>query len=240
MSIGLTPVERGLLRLSVGYGTHKKGRPLSPIEVGVLVDRLGKAGMSLEDRARYLMISETATSRFLRILELPEDLQHLVGWGVGEGTISFSCAVELRRLKDLKDQRLVGESILTDNINSREVRAVVQLRMRSGKTIDDCISEVLKMRPVVEKRYLFIGSIVDGDVVSRLDALTQMERNAVLMSGVDLLGLGAVAGRLGRRFFSLAGDEAFDASIKSIGEDSIETTLRAHIREKLGNARSQG
>ena len=240
MSIGLTPLERGRLRLSVGYGTHKKGRPLSPIEVGLLLDRLRKAGMSLEDCARYLKVSETATSRFLRILELPEDLQHLVDWGVGEGTISFSCAVELRRFKEPKDQCLVCDSILTDNLDSREVRAVVQLRVRSGRPIGECLSEVLGMRPVVEKRYVFIGSIVDGDVVDQLDALTQMERDGILMSGVDLLGLGAASGRLGRRVLSLVGDEAFDAAIRNIGGDNIEARLRAHIGETLRDARSQG
>jgi len=40
MLADLTALELGYLRMSVGYGTHKKGRPLSPVEVGKLIQRV--------------------------------------------------------------------------------------------------------------------------------------------------------------------------------------------------------
>ena len=95
---GLNALELGRLRISLGYGTHKKGRPLSPIEVGALLRRACDAGQSLSECARVIRIHESGLARFLRVLELPADLQHLVGWGGSGDMIGFSCAAELVRI----------------------------------------------------------------------------------------------------------------------------------------------
>ena len=94
------------------------------------------------------------------------------------------------------------------------------------------------MRPIVERRYVFIGSIVDQNVEDALIKLTQAERDSILESGIKLLNLRGASGRLGKRFFTLVGDERFDASMKSIGKESIESRLRTHISETVENARS--
>lgn len=124
-------------------------------------------------------------------------------------------------------------------LDSRETRQVVQLRMRSSQPVKDCITEVLRMRPTIEKHYLFIGSIEDEAVRARLDELVQAERDSILRTGVDSLGLRVTSGRLGRRFFSLVGDEHFDTSMKDIGGDRVEALLRAHVEETLWKARTR-
>ena len=97
----LNPLELGRLRMSVGYGTHKKGRPLSPIEVGLYLRRARDAGISLNDCAKEIQLEGTGhIGRFLRILELPQDLQHLINWGSGKDFIGFSSAVELVRTQE--------------------------------------------------------------------------------------------------------------------------------------------
>ena len=97
MLAGLTALELGRLRMSVGYGTHKKGRPLSPIEVGLLLQRAHEKGVSLEDCARTIQLDGTGhIGRFLRILDLPEDIQHLIDWGSGKNFVSFTSAVSRR------------------------------------------------------------------------------------------------------------------------------------------------
>ena len=237
MLAGLSALELGRLRMSVGYGTHKKGRLLSPIEVGLLLRQARDAGISLTDCASAIGLDGTGhIGRFLRILNLPHDIQHLINWGSNKGAIGFSAAVELVQLQDADDQRAISRSILANGLNSKEVRQVAQLRIRSGHTISECLKEILGMRPIIERRYVFIGSVIDQHVEGALTEFTQMERDLILKSGIRCLGLLGVTGRLGKRFFTLVGDERFNTSMKSIGKESIEARLRTHISETVENA----
>lgn len=236
---GLSPLELGRLRMSVGYGTHKKGRPLSPVEVGLYLRRARDAGVSLNECAREIQLDGTGhIGRFLRILTLPDDLQHLINWGTGKDFIGFSSAVELVKLENVDDQRVVAESIIENNLKKNEVAQIIQLRKRSGRSISDCVSEVLGMRTIVEKRYVFIGSLKDKNVQDVLNELTQMERNLILESSLQHLGLLEVSGRLGKQFFTLVGGEQFNESMRSVGKQNIERRLRSHIAEAVGNVRS--
>ena len=89
------------------------------------------------------------------------------------------------------------------------------------------------MRPKIERRYVFIGSVVDQTVVNALIDLTQTERDSILKSAIERLDLRGATGRLGKRFFTLVGDECFNESMKSIGKERIEARLRAHISETV-------
>lgn len=236
MLAGLSPLELGRLRVSVGYGTHKRGRLLSPIEIGSLLRKAFDAGASLKDCAAAIHLSPSQVNRFLQILILPQDIQHLISWGSGKDFIGFSSAVELARLQDIDDQLAVAKSIISDSLKSKEIRQIGQLRMRSGRPICACIKEVLGMRPTIERRYVFIGSLVDQKVEKVLLALTQMERDLMLKSGIERLGLQGVSGRLGKRVFTLVGDESFNKSMKDVGKENIEARLRIHIAEAIESA----
>ena len=234
---GISAMELKRLRMSVGYGTHKKGRWFSPIEVGLLLRKARNAGASLSDCATETHIDKTGVGRFLSILNLPQELQHLVDWGSPKYAIGFSVAVELVRLQNAEAQHLVN-SILENGFNTKEIRQVGQLRIRSGRPIDECVKEVLGMRPRIEKRYVFIGAILDHNIKDLLNELTQTERDSILESGVDRLALQGASGRLGKQFFTLVGDEHFNTSMKNIGKDNIEARIRTHISETVENARS--
>ena len=233
MLAGLSPLELGRLRMSVGYGGHKKGRLLSPVEIGSILQKAYDQGASLEDCATAIKIGTSQVGRFLSLLNLPQDIQHLVDWGAGNYFIGFSSAVELARLKDVNDQRVVANSILTDGVNSKEVRQVGQLRTRTGRPIQECLMEVLAMRTTIERRYIFLGSLGDHKVEEALLAYTQMERDSILQSGVERLGLLGASGRLGKRFFTLVGDERFNESMKDIGKENIEAQLRTYIAKAV-------
>ena len=236
MLAGLTPLELGRLRVSVGYGTHKKGRPLSPIEVGTLLQKARSEGVSLDECAKAIQLDGTGhIGRFLRILDLPDDVRHLIDWGIGKGFIGFTSAVELTKLNNVTDQHTLAKAILSESINSKEVRQIAQLRKRSGRSIECCVKEVIGMRPKIEKRYVFVGSVASEDV-EVLGKLTQNARDVILSSGIGILGLRAVSGRLGPRFFTLVGNEDFDTSMQEIGKESIEARLRSHISESVENA----
>ena len=239
MLAGLNALELGRLRMSVGYGRQKKGRPLSPVEVGLLLRKARDEGNnSLRDCAEAVRLDGTGhIGRFLHILKLPEDVRHLVDWGAGKGFIGFTSAVELAKFRDPGDQRTVAESILSKRLNSREVRQVAQLRKRSGRPVEECVDEVLGMRTTVERRYVFIGSVAEEDV-ARLGGLTQTDKDSVLKSGIERFNLRGATGRLGTRFFTLVGDERFNASMLDVGKENIETLLRTHISETVNNGAS--
>ena len=235
---GLSSLELGRLRLSVGYGTHKKGRPMSPMEVAALIRRAIDQGESLEQCASAMQLAGTGhIGRFLRILDLPEDMRHLVDWGAGRNFIGFTAAVELAKVRDSVAERAIAEAILGHGLNSKEVRQVAQLLRRSGKTVEGCIKEVVGMRPRVERRYVFIGTLTD-DCIARLDGLGQSARDDALSSAIRGLGLSDAAGKLGERFFTLVGGECFDASMRSVGGEAIEARIRKHIVENVGDRKS--
>ena len=224
--------------MSVGYGTHKKGRPLSPIEVGLLLRKARLSGVSLAECAKAIQLKGTGhIGRFLRIVDLPSDLQHLIDWGSGKDFIGFSSAVEMTKLEDTEDQHAVADAILSNSLSSKEVRQVAQLRHRSGRNIKACLQEVLNMRPKVEKRYVFIGSVASENV-EVLQEFTQPDRDMMLAAGMESVGLRSATGRLGARFFTLVGDERFNASMQEIGKENIEARLRSHISEAVKNANS--
>lgn len=237
---GLDPLDLGRLRMSVGYGTHRKGRPLSPVEVGLYLKRARDAGASMSDCAREIQLDGTGhIGRFLRILDLPDDLQHLISWGTGKGFIGFSAAVEMAKLQDADDQRAVATSVLTDGLDSREVRQVAQLRKRSGRPINVCLEEVLNMRSTYQKHYIFIGSIVDQSIMNALCEFTQTERDSLLESCIKHIGLQKTSGRLGKRFFTLLGGEEFNISLKNLGKEPLEERFRTHIAEAVEYDRPQ-
>ncbi len=239
MLAGLNALELGRLRMSLGYGTHKKGRPLSPIEVGELLRRARSEGTSLQDCAEAVQLDGTGhIGRFLTILRLPKDLQHLVGWGAEKSFIGFTAAFELTKLSNAEEQRVVADSILSDGLTSKEVRQVAQLRNRSDKTISQCIKEVLGMRQQITRRFVFVGSM-PLEIESILEKKTQTARDSILASAIGSLGIRSATGRLGPKLFTLVGNEDFNASMQEIGKENIEARIRALVSKALENGSSK-
>lgn len=225
--------------MSVGYGRHQPRRPFSPVECARLYRRAEREGSNRAESARKTDLDATGVGRFLRLLDLPPEVQHLVDWGRGE-FVGFSSASELVRLADSEDRRVVAEAVLSERLTSKEVRQVVQLRERSGRAVPDCVQEVVGMRTVVEKRYVFVGAVVDEDVVAALGSLVQGERDAVLAGAIRAIGLRGASGRLGTRIFTLVGAEEFGESMAQVGRGSIEALVRDRLRENIesGSSRS--
>jgi hypothetical protein len=230
---GLSPLEIGRLRMSVAYGTHKKGRPLSPAEVGRLLVRATEAGASLNDCAKELGFKGTSqVSRFLHVLDLPPDLLHLVGWGRSSDSIGFTTAVELARFEKPDEQRAIAKAILECGLQTDEVRQVAQIRRRSQRNIEDCITEIVSMRPTVERVYVFMGAVVDERIKSTLARVTQEQRNNLLRSGLRAIGIDA-SGRLGEQVFTIVGDERLNTRLNNEGREAIESRLRTYLEENI-------
>ncbi len=66
------------------------------------------------------------SSAFLRLLELPEDIRHLVDWGGGNGVLGFSQAVELLRIRNTDQLNAIANAVLEHSLTSKETRQVAQ------------------------------------------------------------------------------------------------------------------
>jgi hypothetical protein len=231
---GLSQEEHQRLLLSVG--THRGQRPLSPIEVASLFAKVLAAGGSLSDCASAASLEGTTqVSRFLRLLKLPGAVWHLVGWGSVAGTVGFSSGAEIARLENNAEEEALVNGVLINRLSGSEVRQVVQLRKRSKRTLEECLSEVVGMRPRVEKRYVYVGAITNDALKKSLAALTQAQRDQLLGKAVGaVLGAkGLALTRLGTDRFTLVGSAEFGEAMtrqKDSLEQEINTALAGTTR----------
>jgi hypothetical protein len=229
---GLSEEEHQRLLLSVG--THRGQRPLSPIEVAALFAKVLAANGSLSECAKAASLEGTTqVSRFLRLLRLPESIWHLVGWGSVAGTIGFSSGAEIARLENDAEEEALVAGVLTNRLSGSEVRQVVQLRKRSKRSLDDCLNEVVGMRPRVEKRYVYVGAVTDTALKKALASMTQAQRDQLLGKAVaTVLGAtGLALTRLGADRFTLVGSADFGEAMNR-QKDSLE--------QEINNALARG
>lgn len=238
---GLTALEMGRLRLSVGYGRNKGGRPLSPIEVGEHIRNARDAGVSMDRIAKEMKLEGTThLHRFSRILDIPRDVRHLVGWGGGRSTVGFSSAVELAKLSDPADQCALMHDVIGHRLNSKEVRQVVQLRVRSRRAIAECVREILGMRTIIDKRHVFIGSIASPTLREVLGRMTQQERDGCLAAAMKRICILDTTGRLGERVFTLVGNHVLAEWIRNKGAQTLESSILAHVGEVVEHGETTG
>ena len=232
MAYGLSADEEKELILSVG--THRSGRRLSPVEVAVLFQRMTSNGAGLKECADLVQFEGTTmVGRFLKLLQLEPELQHLVDWGQTGSTLAFTAAVELSKL-ERDEQRAAVRAILENGLKSQEVKQLVQLRRRSGKPLDTCVEEIVRLRPQVERRHVIIGLITEPSVVTALESLAQRERDELFQSVLkEQFGLRAgFSCRLGATRFTITADEATGDKVLEDRdfEDSINSAIKGRLK----------
>jgi hypothetical protein len=218
----------------LSVGPRGGTRPLSPVEVGSLFKKAEDAGASLQELAEGVHLDGTSmVSRFLRLLELDPQIQHVIDWGESGSTIAFSAASELSRL-DVEEQAPACTAVLENQLTSGEVKQLVQLRLRSKRPLEECITSVIRMRPLVERRHLLIGAVVAEEVRARLATVAQVDRD-ILLRGVlseTLAPLSDYSGRLGAERFTISGSEAVAARLTS-GPTDFESMVTQALAAKL-------
>lgn len=229
----LSPQERQGLLLSVG--THKGRRSLSPVEVAMIFSKVLAAGGSMADCARAAHLEGTTiVARFLRLLKLPESVRHLVDWGSSPGTVGFSAGAELARLENDAEEEQVVRGVLTYRLSGSEVRQVVQLRKRSKRPVKECLDEVVGMRPRVEKRYVYVGAVIDAALKQSLQTMTQRQRDELLAGAIKnvLPAKHLAVTRLAPERFTLVGGADFGEAMNQKKE-----SLEREINDALAQAR---
>jgi hypothetical protein len=234
---GLTSDELRNLILSVGRGGHRVGRPLTPVEVASTIQKMTNHGATTKDCAEIAGFEGTSmVARFLKLLDLDPAIRHYVDWGqTSAACIGFSAAWELSRLPR-EDQDFACRAILEHQFKGSEVRDLVQLRQRSGKNIQDCIDQIVRLRPRVVKRYMFVGSVTDQALCDSLRAMTQNSRDQIfgqIVKGLCPSALDA-NGRLGADRFSVVGDATLNDCMRSVGDD-FETSINEALKARLSN-----
>lgn len=203
MIIGLSGEDYRDLVLSVG--THRKSRRLSPLEVAQLLAKALAAGATRNDCATALGIGSTQIRTFLQLLDLNDEIQHLADWrGSKNATVPFSTLAEVARISP-HDQVEVVDSVLRHGFTWKEVIQLVQIANRSEKTIDECITDVLNLRPEVETRHLFVGAITSENLMRQIGAKNQSDRDRMFDQALNrLVGSSYQAsGRLGDGKFTI-------------------------------------
>ena len=230
--IGISDLEYQRLLLSVG--THRSVRPLSPFEVAKLLGKAITAGATKTQCAQDLGVGLTQISVFLNLLRIAPQVGHLADWqGSKAASIAFSTMAELRRLQH-DDQVVAANAALAHKLTWKEVVQLVQIVIRSGNSVEDCIAQVLKLRPVVLTRHLFVGAVTSQEVQRRLAAMPQSERDGLLSDALaKLTGPNYPTGvRLGANEFTVLSDHAL-SSLLGLQPNDIETSVNQTLTEAL-------
>lgn len=227
---GLSTEEYKALLRSVG--THRGDRPLSPLEVACLLKKSMAAGSTRQECAKDLQLGSTQVATFLKLLDLAPEIQHLADWrGSTSASISFSALAELARLCR-PDQIEAANGILLHRLTWKEVVQLVQLADRSAKPMSQCIDQVLKLRPQVEIRHLFIGAITSGGAKRHVESLSQRKRDQLFAHALEEL-LGAkdiVSGRLGTNNFTILSDQDLP-KLLNLNPDELEEALNEVLEQ---------
>ena len=229
---GLTAEEYQRLLLSVG--THRSSRPLAPLEVAGMLGKAAAAGETRSECAQALGVGPSQVSTFLNLLELAPSIQHLADWqGNNTATIAFSTMAELRRLKH-GDQLVAANAALTHKMTWKEAVQLVQISLRSGQPIEECIARVLNLRPRIVTRHLFVGAVTGSQSRTSLATMAQSERDQLISKALrKLTGPDYTANaRLGTSEFTILSDHDL-SNLLGLQPNDIECSVNQTLAEAM-------
>lgn len=192
-------------------------------------------GSTLAECAEELDIGPTQIRSFLKLLDLTPEIQHLADWkGKKAATISFTALAQLARLRPA-DQSLVAKAILRHCMTSAEVIQLVQIMQRSGRPASACIDDALKLRPQVETRHLFVGSIVSETTKQSVGILQQEKRDILMAQVLETIFSGdyEASGRLGPKDFTILSNHDL-VTLLGLDPDELETLVNRGLERGLG------
>ena len=156
----LTSSEK--VNLLATVGTHSSFRPIGPVEVmKLLLKTITRGDQDIKATAECLELKDTSMlKKFMDLGKLPEEIWPLITWGSREGSLSFSVAAEIAKLKEQEDIKNVAEAAIKYQFTKEELRAVTQkFRRDRGKALPQVITEIVNLRPIVTHQYLYYGLI---------------------------------------------------------------------------------
>ncbi|MDG6909765.1 MAG: hypothetical protein JRN08_05300 [Nitrososphaerota archaeon] len=234
---GLTQEERSKLIRSVG--THRGTRPLSPVEVGQLFAKALQYSSAETIASEVDFHGTTMVSRFVRLLDIPEEFQPLIDWGNSSGSIPFTAATAVGGLPR-GIQRVLLNRYLSGELDVQDLRNVVPI-LRRGKGLKEAIEEAGKLRPTIVRRHLLIGAVAREDQ-ERVRTLDQAGRDSIMkLALAEVLSPGdVVTARMLPERFSIvttdSGKVSIDDKSRSAGT-TFERLIQERIRKALADYR---
>ena len=183
-----------LAKLLASINVSHSNRPLSPIQVAEEIrDLLSELNGNKNELQKRLPISQSIIDGFLRLLNMPKEIQDIIVWGESKkntGEISFSAASYICKLKHNDDVlKLVGAMHALDRpITKEEIKCIISLKKHnSEKPIENCTSEVIGVtRPVVIQHFIFISGIAPS-IVQKLKTESQKNNTKLDNFGFNIL-----------------------------------------------------
>lgn len=113
-------------RMAVSENLKRKS--LTPVEIGLICDRLARDGKSYDEIGRLMGISPKQIQRYIRTLKLGEEVRS----SLNNGKISFFTALEIGKVDGAVQSSLL-KRILKENLSTRDVAKLVQDVRKNAK-----------------------------------------------------------------------------------------------------------
>lgn len=212
-----------------------QARRLTPTAVGQLLRREANRGVSSKRLAEELQMppGTSVITWFLRLPDLPGDIQDLVQFGRPAAGLSLTQAAEIARLHPNENaMRVLAKAAIEHRLTGAEVRSAVQLIKRRQIDQETAVSEVLRGRPTVERRHVQIGTLSEA-VQNVIAPLNSNQRKEALRSALTSLGVGTLEAILSDTRYTLVLDETQAARLNQEGldPDSLEAAINAALRD---------
>jgi hypothetical protein len=152
--------------LLASVGTHQHERPLTPIQVSNLIQKLfdeqQETTQQISKRLGFKDKTHTQTKNFLRLQKLPKQIHGALGWGNAEpDKVAFTIGVYFAELNDNNEIIKGIKACLENDISKNEARRIVDLKKKNPATpIEECIEKVKKIRPIIDVSYIISNKIL--------------------------------------------------------------------------------
>lgn len=116
-----------LTAIAVELKKTPSSRTMSPVDIGRFLAEVAirdgiaatTTGVELKDQG--------TVKQFIRVLDLPEDLQSKVAWKRAAGTLPFTVAAEVARLSNADDARDLWSKAVAQKMTKKDVREAIGL-----------------------------------------------------------------------------------------------------------------
>lgn len=229
-----TPDEFAKLIMSVG---RSHARRLSPVTVGRLLRREVDRGVTTERLAEELSLAPgtSVITWFLRLGDLPEEIQGLVQFGRQTSGLSLTQAAEIARLSpDAKAMRWLATQTIELRFTATETRSVIQIMKRRSIGVDTAVAEVLRGRPTVDRLHLLVG-IVSPLISAALSDKDDAAKQELMQKVARTLGLSVENAYLAANLYSLIlrDEEVRRLGRSGIGAEQLEERINAVLAGTL-------
>ncbi|WXG45742.1 MAG: ParB/RepB/Spo0J family partition protein [Candidatus Atabeyarchaeum deiterrae] len=162
--------------LRIAVSENLKRKSLTPLEIGLMCDRLVKEGRSYDEVGRMMGLSAKQIQRYLRTLKLNEEVRK----SLNDGAINFFTALEIGKVDGAVQSALL-KRVLKEKLSTRDVSQLVQEMRRSEKR-----KNIIEDLPNVKfKKGQIIIDLTGVELVKTLKALLREAEKGTIQNAIN-------------------------------------------------------